>query len=71
MLGAYWVQRHAAGGPEGDRTLDLCVANAALSQLSYKPIKTKNIFAKQKKKNFSNRKTPKPTNNKIKNKNFL
>ena len=25
------------GGPEGDRTLDLCVANAALSQLSYKP----------------------------------
>ena len=26
------------GGPEGDRTLDLCVANAALSQLSYEPI---------------------------------
>lgn len=26
------------GGPEGDRTLDLCVANAALSQLSYKPV---------------------------------
>ena len=26
-----------AGGPEGDRTLDLRVANAALSQLSYKP----------------------------------
>ena len=25
------------GGPEGIRTLDLCVANAALSQLSYKP----------------------------------
>lgn len=24
-------------GPEGIRTLDLCVANAALSQLSYKP----------------------------------
>ena len=28
----------AAGGPEGDRTLDLCVANAALSQLSYGPV---------------------------------
>ena len=26
------------GGPEGIRTLDLCVANAALSQLSYGPI---------------------------------
>ena len=25
------------GGSEGDRTLDLCVANAALSQLSYEP----------------------------------
>ena len=27
----------AHGGPEGDRTLGLCVANAALSQLSYEP----------------------------------
>ena len=26
------------GGPEGDRTLDLRIANAALSQLSYRPI---------------------------------
>ena len=26
------------GGLEGDRTLDLCDANAALSQLSYEPI---------------------------------
>ena len=26
------------GGPEGIRTLDLCVANAALSQLSYGPV---------------------------------
>ena len=26
------------GGPEEDRTLDLCIANAALSQLSYGPI---------------------------------
>ena len=26
------------GGLEGNRTLDLCVANAALSQLSYKPL---------------------------------
>lgn len=25
------------GGPKGDRTLDLCIANAALSQLSYRP----------------------------------
>ena len=30
------------GGLEGDRTLDLCVANAALSQLSYKPKKLTN-----------------------------
>mgnify|MGYP006923586479 CR=1 FL=1 len=26
------------GGLEGDRTLDLCDANAALSQLSYEPV---------------------------------
>ena len=26
------------GGLEGNRTLDLCVANAALSQLSYEPV---------------------------------
>ena len=26
------------GGPEGIRTLDLCVANAALSQLSHEPM---------------------------------
>jgi len=26
------------GGAEGNRTLDLCIANAALSQLSYRPI---------------------------------
>ncbi len=26
-------------GPEGSRTLDLCIANAALSQLSYRPKK--------------------------------
>ena len=25
-------------GPEGIRTLGLCVANAALSQLSYEPV---------------------------------
>ena len=29
-------------GPEGIRTLGLCVANAALSQLSYEPISQKN-----------------------------
>ncbi len=27
------------GGPEEDRTPDLCIANAALSQLSYRPEK--------------------------------
>src|SRR5690606_8698803 len=27
------------GGAEGDRTPDLCIANAALSQLSYSPVK--------------------------------
>ena len=27
------------GGDEGDRTPDLCIANAALSQLSYTPNK--------------------------------
>ncbi len=26
-----------SGGPEGARTPDLCIANAALSQLSYRP----------------------------------
>ena len=35
--GANWVQRHAAGGPDGIRTHALRVANAALSQLSYEP----------------------------------
>ena len=37
----YCLRRLAAGGLEGDRTLDLCVANAALSQLSYKPVSVK------------------------------
>ena len=32
------MQALPAGGPEGDRTLDLRVANAALSQLSYEPV---------------------------------
>ena len=32
------------GGPEGDRTLDLCVANAALSQLSYGPVCNSDIL---------------------------
>lgn len=26
------------GGPKEDRTPDLCIANAALSQLSYRPV---------------------------------
>ena len=29
--------RHGSGGAEGDRTLDLRIANATLSQLSYRP----------------------------------
>ena len=33
------------GGLEGDRTLDLCVANAALSQLSYKPISLRKYYS--------------------------
>ena len=28
------------GGPKEDRTPDLCIANAALSQLSYRPSRT-------------------------------
>ena len=32
--------RRLSGGPKGARTLDLCVANAALSQLSYWPAAT-------------------------------
>ncbi len=35
-----WVPSLSAGGPGGVRTHDLCVANAALSQLSYKPTST-------------------------------
>ena len=30
-----------SGGDERDRTVDLCVANASLSQLSYIPINSK------------------------------
>ena len=33
-----------SGGPEGDRTLDLRVANAALSQLSHEPSKILNYY---------------------------
>ena len=32
------------GGPGGDRTLDLRVANAALSQLSYEPVSMPNHY---------------------------
>jgi hypothetical protein len=31
------IQALGIGGPEEDRTPDLCIANAALSQLSYRP----------------------------------
>ena len=31
------------GGAEGDRTLDLCIANAALSQLSYRPTLSREV----------------------------
>ena len=29
---------HLTGGPERDRTVDLLIANEALSQLSYRPV---------------------------------
>ena len=32
------------GGLEGDRTLDLCDANAALYQLSYEPVLPPDLF---------------------------
>ena len=32
-------ERSESNGAEGSRTLDLCIANAALSQLSYRPVK--------------------------------
>jgi hypothetical protein len=32
------------GGPEEDRTPDLRIANAALSQLSYRPLKMRNLI---------------------------
>ena len=37
---AAWLRKNTkiVNGPEGIRTLDLCVANAALSQLSYEPV---------------------------------
>jgi hypothetical protein len=35
-------ERHIRSGAKGSRTLDLCIANAALSQLSYRP-KSANI----------------------------
>ena len=44
--GSYWLditisspggEFEVSGGAEGDRTLDLSIANAALSQLSYGP----------------------------------
>ena len=31
------------GGADGDRTHDLCIANAALSQLSYRPTRARNV----------------------------
>src|SRR5215212_6099343 len=34
-------------GAEGSRTLDLCIANAALSQLSYRPRLTQILEARQ------------------------
>ena len=34
--------RQTKSGAEGDRTLDLNVANVALSQLSYRPMKSGN-----------------------------
>jgi hypothetical protein len=39
-----WVLERKGGGDEGIRTLDLCVANAPLSHLSYIPMRV--ILAK-------------------------
>jgi hypothetical protein len=39
--GAQLVLGNETGGAEGDRTPDLGIANAALSQLSYCPFRTK------------------------------
>ena len=36
-LNSNLVRTYVKGGAEGSRTLDLCIANAALSQLSYGP----------------------------------
>ena len=35
---AYFQVTRITGGAEGDRTLDLRIANATLSQLSYRPV---------------------------------
>jgi hypothetical protein len=45
-------------GDEGDRTLDLGVANAALSQLSYIPIKTLIFFISNSKESVNLKKYP-------------
>src|SRR5579863_367215 len=46
-----WKPVHGDGrvwiGAEGDRTLDLRIANATLSQLSYRPISRRAILASQ------------------------
>jgi hypothetical protein len=36
--GLVYVGEGTNGGAEEDRTPDLCIANAALSQLSYRPM---------------------------------
>jgi hypothetical protein len=41
------------GGDEGDRTLDLRIANATLSQLSYIPNKRRILYAKPKLDNYA------------------
>jgi hypothetical protein len=38
------IERKVFGGREGDRTLDLSVANAALSHLSYSPTRQEQDF---------------------------
>src|SRR5688572_2424340 len=43
-VGAVGIADGGIGGVEGDRTLDLRIANAALSQLSYHPTRSPELY---------------------------